>query len=210
MTAGVSTAGRAAREHASQSACRINCAALASARTHGPACARAGLPRQSPDLGAFSAEHRATADGCHVPAVTTCGGLTCMPGIDGTDLPAAHRTPTRCRDTTGPGYRMSSLEHAGMADLGADGDPRTHRVMSKESALGNMRVDALISRSVISPGLRRRASPPFWAVLLISLEPECAAPNQALCSLAEVCRMAVGDGRPVRICNRALAILLWR
>ena len=47
---------------------------------------------------------------------------------------APHRTPTRSRDTTGPGYRMSSREHTGMVDLGADGDPRTHRVMSKESA----------------------------------------------------------------------------
>jgi hypothetical protein len=30
---------------------------------------------------------------------------------------------------------MSSREHTGMVDLGADGDPRTHRVMSKESAI---------------------------------------------------------------------------
>jgi hypothetical protein len=47
-----------------------------------------------PDLGAFSAEHRATAVGCHVPAVTTCGGL---------DLHARnwrHRSP--CRRTRPP------------------------------------------------------------------------------------------------------------
>jgi hypothetical protein len=44
--------------------------------------------RLLPDLGAFSAEYRATAVGRHDPAVTTCGELTCMPGIGGTDLPA--------------------------------------------------------------------------------------------------------------------------
>ena len=56
-------------------------------------------------------------------------------GIARADLCAPHWTPTRSRDTTAPGYRMSSREHTGMVDLGADGDPRTHRVISKESAI---------------------------------------------------------------------------
>lgn len=36
-----------------------------------------------------------------------------------------------------PGYRMSSREHTGMVDLGADGDHRTYRIIGKESAICN-------------------------------------------------------------------------
>jgi hypothetical protein len=82
-------------------------------------------------------------------------------GIRRADLCAPHWTPTRSRDTTAPEYRMSSREHTGMVDLGADGDPRTHRVISKESAI-RANCNQMVTNCSLQPVIVTAAAQPCY------------------------------------------------
>ena len=61
--------------------------------------------------------------------------------------PCTCRTWTSSGPNTAPLPTVTGIQHAGMVDLGVDGDPGTHRVTSKESA-GRMHCS---DRSVPTP-----------------------------------------------------------